>query len=171
VGTSNGGLTLVVTASVIISLALSPVFNLTTEMIVGSAPPERAGMASGISETGAELGAALGIAVLGSIGTAVYRSDVSTNLPSDMPANAVNAALDTLGGATVAAARLSDGLGNILVQVSRTAFVHGLNVTAAIAAAIALLAASVVAVVLRNVPAGEVGTEDPHDAIDVAPAD
>jgi DHA2 family multidrug resistance protein-like MFS transporter len=171
VGTSNGSLTLVVIASVIISLALSPVFNLTTEMIVGSAPPERAGMASGISETGAELGAALGIAVLGSIGTAVYRSDVSSNLPSDMPASAVDAALDTLGGATAAADRLGDGLGNILVETSRTAFAHGLNITAAIAAAIALLAAGVVAVVLRNVPAGAVAPEDPHDAIGVAAAD
>ena len=44
----------------IISLGLAPVFTLTTELIVGSAPPERAGAASGISETGAELGGALG---------------------------------------------------------------------------------------------------------------
>ena len=51
-----------VVASVVISLGLAPVFGLTTELIVGSAPPERAGAASGISETGAELGGALGIA-------------------------------------------------------------------------------------------------------------
>src|SRR6266545_2868732 len=70
----TSGLAVLVSASVIISLALSPMFNLTTELIVGSAPPERAGAASGISETGAELGGALGIAILGSIGTAVYRS-------------------------------------------------------------------------------------------------
>ena len=67
VGTTNGLLPLVV-ASVVISLGLSPVFGLTTELIVGSAPPERAGAASGISETGAELGGALGIAILGSVG-------------------------------------------------------------------------------------------------------
>ena len=68
-----GGLGVLVTASVVISLALSPMFNLTTELIVGSAPPERAGAASGISETGAELGGALGISILGSAGAALYR--------------------------------------------------------------------------------------------------
>ncbi len=59
VGTT-GGLPALVAASIIISLGMAPVFGLTTEMIVGSAPPERAGAASGISETGAELGGALG---------------------------------------------------------------------------------------------------------------
>ena len=67
VGGSNG-LAVVVIGSVVISLGLAPVFGLTTEMIVGSAPPERAGAASGISETGLELGGALGISLLGSLG-------------------------------------------------------------------------------------------------------
>ncbi|HSJ49835.1 MAG TPA: MFS transporter, partial [Actinomycetota bacterium] len=67
------GLPLLVAASIVISVGLAPVFALTTELIVGSAPPERAGAASGISETGAELGGALGIAILGSIGVAIYR--------------------------------------------------------------------------------------------------
>ena len=48
---------------------------------MGCVPPERAGVASGISETGAELGGALGIAVLGSIGVAVYRSEIADALP------------------------------------------------------------------------------------------
>src|SRR5215213_7585984 len=63
----GSGLAVVVGGSVIISLGLAPVLSLTTELIVGSAPPERAGAASGISETGAELGGALGISILGSI--------------------------------------------------------------------------------------------------------
>jgi DHA2 family multidrug resistance protein-like MFS transporter len=75
----TGGLPALVTASVIISLALAPVFGLTTELIVGSAPPEKAGSASGISETGAELGGALGIAILGSIGVAIYRGQLTTS--------------------------------------------------------------------------------------------
>lgn len=56
------------TGLVISSLGLAPVFTLTTDLVVGSAPPERAGAASAISETIGELGGALGIAVLGSIG-------------------------------------------------------------------------------------------------------
>src|SRR4051794_31686265 len=72
----HGGLAALIVASVVISLGLGPVFGLTTELIVGSAPPEKAGAASGISETAAELGGALGIAVLGSIGVALYRGQL-----------------------------------------------------------------------------------------------
>src|SRR5499433_241022 len=83
------------------SLALAPVFTATTDLIVSSAPPERAGAASGISETGAELGGALGLAVLGSIGLAVYRGHLASALPPGIPSQAAAAAQDTLGGAVV----------------------------------------------------------------------
>src|SRR5688572_29700913 len=99
------GLAVVVAASVVISLALAPVFTLTTELIVGSAPPERAGAASGISETASELGGALGISILGSIGIALYRSQVSERVPAEIPADASLAAQDTLGAAMSTAAQ------------------------------------------------------------------
>src|SRR5688500_2500238 len=76
----SSGLAVIVMASLVISLAFSPMFNLTTELIVGSAPPERSGAASGISETGAEFGGALGISILGSIVTAVYRSSIASGV-------------------------------------------------------------------------------------------
>src|SRR6266540_2956996 len=72
-GSPNADLAILAGASLVVSLGLAPVFTATTDLIVSSAPPERAGAASGISETGAELGGALGIAILGSIGVAVYR--------------------------------------------------------------------------------------------------
>ena len=72
----DGELALLVTGCVIVSLGLAAVFTLATDLMVGTAPPERAGAASAIAETGAEFGGALGIAVLGLIGTAVYRSEV-----------------------------------------------------------------------------------------------
>ena len=49
--------------------------------VVGAAPPERAGAASAISETSAEFGGALGIAVFGSIGVAVYRGAMGERDP------------------------------------------------------------------------------------------
>ena len=79
------GSALVAAASVVISLGLAPVFTLATDLIVGSAPPEQAGAASGISETSGELGGALGIAILGSIGAAVYRNEVAAPLPPGSP--------------------------------------------------------------------------------------
>ena len=79
------GICLIVVASIVISLGLAPVITLATELIVGSAPPEQAGAATGMSETSGELGGALGIAILGSVGTAVYRTEVADVAPARDP--------------------------------------------------------------------------------------
>jgi DHA2 family multidrug resistance protein-like MFS transporter len=149
----SSGLGVVVIASVVISLALAPVFSLTTELIVGSAPPERAGAASGISETGAELGGALGIAILGSIGTAVYRGELAHRLPAGVPSEAAEMARDTLGAAVGVAGQLPDPLGLALLGIAREAFVQGLHLAAVISAAVAVGAALMTVILLRRVPA------------------
>ena len=69
--TSVDGLTAAVTGFALISFAVGLVTTLTTDHIIAAAPAERAGMASGITETSAELGIALGVALLGSVATAV----------------------------------------------------------------------------------------------------
>jgi len=121
---------------------------------VGSAPPERAGAASGISETAAELGGALGIAILGSIGIAVYRSQLASNLPAGVLAEAAEAARGTLGGAVGVARQLPGQTGQALLEVARGAFVSGLHVAAAISAGVAVIAAIITVVALRHLPAG-----------------
>jgi MFS transporter, DHA2 family, multidrug resistance protein len=85
------------TGLVISSLGIAPVFTLTTDLVVGSAPPERAGAASAISETTGELGGALGIAVLGSIGTSIYRTELARAIPAGIPPDAQQAAIESLG--------------------------------------------------------------------------
>ena len=168
----SSGLAIVVAASVVISLAMSPVFNLTTELIVGSAPPEKAGAASGISETGAELGGAMGIAILGSIGTALYRSRVASALPAGIPTEAAEAALDTLGGAVGVAGQLPGPLGAALLDLAREAFVQGLHVAAGISAAVAIAAAVLAVVLLRQVrPASQLPDRSDMQAIPVEVAD
>ena len=69
----ESGLPFVVSGSVVFSLGLSPVYALAAEMTVASVPPARSGAASGLLGTTANLGGALGIALLGSLGGAVYR--------------------------------------------------------------------------------------------------
>jgi DHA2 family multidrug resistance protein-like MFS transporter len=147
------GILLIVVASIVISLGLAPVITLATELIVGSAPPEQAGAATGISETSAELGGALGIAILGSIGTAVYRTEVAELLPSGVPAAAADAARDTLGGALAIAETLPDAVGTALVAVARIAFIDALHLVAAVATTGAILTAIAAAVALRSVAA------------------
>jgi DHA2 family multidrug resistance protein-like MFS transporter len=161
---AEDGLAAVVISSLVISLGMAPVFGLTTELIVGSAPPEKAGAASGISETGAELGAGLGISVLGSIGIAIYRGHLATALPADVPAAAADAARDTLGAALVAAAALPAALGQVVVTVATDAFVQGMQTAALISAVLALGVAGLVVVFLRDAKPphaeGPVGASD-----------
>jgi MFS transporter, DHA2 family, multidrug resistance protein len=148
----SADLTILVVASCVISLGLAPVFTATTDLIVGSAPPERAGAASGISETGSELGGALGIAILGSIGVAIYRAGLADSLPAGVPSQASAAARDTLGGAVGVAQRLPADLGAALLAASREAFTTGLQVTAGISAVVAVGIAVLATVMLRDVP-------------------
>ena len=144
------GLAMLVAASVVISVGMAPVFGLTTELIVGSAPPERAGAASGISETGAELGGALGIALLGSLGVAIYRADLAAGLPSNLPAEVTAAARDTLGAAVAVAGQLPGELGTTVLVTAREAFVHGMQLTSGIAAVIAALLAVLAVTLLHS---------------------
>ena len=174
VGPSDG-LPMLVAASVVISIGLAPVFGLTTELIVGSAPPERAGAASGISETGAELGGALGIAILGSIGVAIYRGEIADRLPPSVPAEVQSAASDTLGSALAISGELPAQLGAAVLDTAREAFVHGMQVTSGIAAVVAVGLAVVAGVMLRanEAPPSETRSESavapPEQVAHIAP--
>jgi DHA2 family multidrug resistance protein-like MFS transporter len=147
-------LAILVAGSVIYSLGISPVIILATDLIVGSAPVERAGAASAISETSSELGGALGIAILGSIGAAVYRLQLADAVPAGVPFEAAEAARDTLGGAVAVAGLLPDSIGAALLEAARQAFAESFVVAAAINAALAIAAAIVAAIVLRRLRSG-----------------
>jgi DHA2 family multidrug resistance protein-like MFS transporter len=151
-GTS--GLALLVTGSFVFSLGLAPVFTLANDLIIGTAPPERAGAVSAISETGSELGGALGIAILGSIGTAVYRRDVADAVPAGIPLDVVDAAKDTLGAAVAVAGQLSTQLGQAVLDGAREAFVHGLQIAAGTSAIVALILALLAVFLLRDARLG-----------------
>ncbi len=166
---SDAGLPMIVTGSVVFAMGLGPVFILATDLILGTAPPERAGAASAISETGAEFGGALGIAILGSLGTAVYRTSIADALPADVPPAAADAARDTLGGALAVAQQLPAEIGEGLVVASRAAFTQGLHLTAVVGAIVSVVIAVLVAVLLRDVRANS-DTEEDQDSSDSAPA-
>jgi MFS transporter, DHA2 family, multidrug resistance protein len=149
----TSGLAAVVMGFGIYSLGLAPVFTLATDMIVGSAPPERAGAASAISETGSELGGALGIAVLGSIGAAFYRAEMAGAVSADVPTAAVESARATLAGAIVAAEQLPLHLGVELLAAAYNAFTQSVQLMAGISAVVIAITAIVVAITLRDVQA------------------
>lgn len=135
---------LLVLATVILALGLSPMFTLGTELIISSAPPEKAGAASALAETGAEFGGAVGIAVFGSIGVAIYRDRMESLLNPAWPSDIQRAAQDTLGGAVASAVQLPTIEQISLLQAARHAFMEGMQLTS-IAGAVLMLLASVLA--------------------------
>jgi len=160
---ARGGLAVLVAATVTMSLGLSAVFTIATDVVVGAAPPERAGAASAISETGSELGGALGIAMLGALGVAIYRGQLATATPAGLPAAAAERASDTVGAAVAEAAALPAPIGPALLDAARAAFLAGFHLAAVISTAILLAAAALSARYLRA-PAAEAATADPTPA-------
>jgi DHA2 family multidrug resistance protein-like MFS transporter len=144
--------------STVFSLGTAPVFTLTTDLIIGSAPPERAGAASALSETSAEFGGAFGIALFGSIGVAVYRGAMGDAVLAGVSPEATEAAKSTLAAAILIARDLPDDPSMTLGSASRLAFIDGLHLCAAISAVGSLVLAVFAAVTLRNVRASATDT-------------
>jgi len=148
----SGGLFPVALGSFLFSLGSAPAFTLANDLIIAAAPPERAGAAAGISETSAELGGALGIAVLGSLGTMTYRTRMEAASLPGIPENLLAQARGTLGGAAAAAARLSEsGPGAAaLLRDAREAFVASLSLVSVICAVLVVATAVLTAILLRR---------------------
>ena len=168
------GVRVVAAGLAICALGIAPVVSLVTDLIVGSAPPERAGVVSALSETASEFGGALGIAVLGSLGTALYRGGMATTVPVGVEAGVTATARDTLAGAMVVAGRLSEPLGSELIAAARTAFTHAMQWAAIVSAAVVLTTAVMSVFLLRHVdtrnhaePIGDRDGEVTHDILPV----
>ena len=161
IGTDS--LALIVIGNAIISLGSGFTFSLTIDLVVGAAPPERAGAASAIAETGAELGGALGLAILGSMGLALYRSQLTANLPAGISPEVAEAARETLGGAVAVAAELPDQLGAALLNVANHAFIQGIQVNALVGVVGFVGLVFLTVTMLRNVR--------PHDESEAPEAD
>jgi DHA2 family multidrug resistance protein-like MFS transporter len=155
------GLAGLVAGTALTYVGLGPVFTLGTDLVVGAAPPQRAGAAAAMSETSSELGGALGIAVLGSVGTAVYRGLMAEAPLGGVPDAVREAARATLGGATAAAGALPDGAGAQLLDAARLAFTDALEITGAVCAVIAAATAVLAMTVLRRSPPGAAPRPEP----------
>ena len=144
----------VVTGLGFLYLGIGVIAALGTDLVVGAAPPERSGSASALSETVQELGIAAGVALLGSLTTAIYRTAVEAG--PGLPRAVAEPFGDSLSGAASVADQLPAGA----LRSAREAFTGGLN-TAAIAAGIAIAGASVVCFrTLRHI--GPIGRTTPE---------
>ncbi|MFF5976354.1 MFS transporter [Streptomyces sp. NPDC012769] len=109
------------------------------ESMLSEAPPESAGGAAAIGETSYQLGAGMGIALLGSVMNAAYGPGLS-GVPG-VPESATRAAANSLGEAYQVAGQLGGTAGEALRHAARHAFVNGLHVTLFVSAGLLLLGA------------------------------
>lgn len=119
----------------LIGLGTGLAMTLSTDAVVSAAPPARAGAAASISETAYELGIALGIGVLGSLQTAIYRANLQ--IPAGTPPELAASMNDSLASA---ASNLGGEDGELL-SIAQDAFTQGMQITAFIAAALLVVAA------------------------------
>ncbi|MET0695346.1 MAG: MFS transporter [Propionibacteriaceae bacterium] len=138
-GTSSGLLAFVL-GSVIYSVGLAPVYQVTTESSVAAVPASRAGVAGATLETLTNLGGAFGIAIFGSLAGAVYRTGTA------------GTGIDTqsIGDALDQAAGLAPTDADRLVHSAQLAFVDGFRLVAVTGAALLLVASIATPLLLRQ---------------------
>jgi DHA2 family multidrug resistance protein-like MFS transporter len=146
-----GGMAVIVTGLVISSFGVGLAAAPGNELILASAPADKAGSAAALSETSVELGIALGVASLGSIGTAVYRTQMSDSIPDGVPAQTAQAAQESIAGAAAAAAHVPGQAGAELLDAARAAFVSGFTTVTGLAVVLFVGLAITAAVALRHV--------------------
>ena len=144
----SDSLVAMIAAFVALGIGIGMAETVSNELILSSAPPDKAGAASAVSETAYELGAVLGTSVLGGLLTALYR--LNLQLPAGIPADAADAARETLAGAVHAADSVGGELGAAIRDAAALAFDGGVTVTALIGAALVAVAAVIAAVTLRG---------------------
>ncbi|GAB5077837.1 MFS transporter [Arthrobacter sp. AD-310] len=153
-GNHDGGPSLLLAALLVLALGVGTAETISNDLILGAAPPEKSGAAAAVSETGYEVGALLGTAVLGSILTASYQHNLRlpAALAESSAPGAVHSARETLAGAMDLASTLPTPLADAVRTAAAGAFASGVHVTAAIGLVLMAAAAVSAAVVLRKVP-------------------
>ncbi|MFI9387639.1 MFS transporter [Kutzneria sp. NPDC052558] len=148
------GLPVLVVGTVVAFFGIGPASALSSNLVVGSVPPQRAGAAASLSETSNNLGIALGVALIGSLGATIYRHAL-TGFPSGVPVPAAQTARESIAGAVSVAGQLPQPARDDLLAPARAAFMTGLDVSAVVAAVLLVGLAVIAMTVLRRINVGQ----------------
>lgn len=141
------GIALVTASFSLVYLGLGTIAALGTDLVVGTAPVEKAGSASAMSETVQELGLAVGIATLGSLTTAIYRTRMTDQVSAFMAQDIQRAVSDSLAGAKTVSQELPAGV----LEQAQAAFMMGFNAAAVTSAICIAVLAALAAITLRHI--------------------
>lgn len=140
-----GDALIVVTGFALVYLGLGAIAALGTDMVVGAAPASKSGSAAAMSETVQELGIAVGVALLGSLTTALYTTRMTP--PDDIPPEIAEPFTGSLSGALSVADQVPAGV----VQTAQETFTTGVNIASAVAGAAIVVATVLCLVALRHI--------------------
>ena len=140
----DGGYLTVLPGTLILGAGVVLTMSPSTAAITSGLPEEKQGVAASLNDTVRELGAAVGIALIGSVLNAAYRTNIET-AAAGLPTEAAHAAQEGIGGALVVAARLGPD-GAALVDAARSAFVDGMVPALFLAAGACVAAAALTAI-------------------------
>ncbi|MGH3756323.1 MFS transporter [Actinophytocola sp.] len=146
---ATSGPAMIFVAFCVAMVGTGPMAALGNHLAMGSAPPEKAGAAASIMQTGTELGLGLGVAVFGTLATAVYRGDVEGALGS-VPPDLADATRESIDRAATASAQLPAGQGGELLAAARDAFTSGVHAVGIVSAVTFAGLAVLAAVALRH---------------------
>jgi DHA2 family multidrug resistance protein-like MFS transporter len=157
------GMALMIAGFYVLYPGMAPVMALVPGMVMGAAPPEKAGAASAVNSTVSDLGLAMGVAFLGSVGTGLYRAGMAGSVPAELSGDRAAEAAGTLPGALSAAEELPAQVGAALVDSAQQAFTDGLNATAWVAGILSLAGAVLAVTLLRRIPPSGAAAQDAPD--------
>ncbi|MGW4638570.1 MFS transporter [Sphaerisporangium sp. NPDC004334] len=146
----DSGLAVLVPGMILVGAGTGIVATVAVDIVLGSVPPERSARASALSETGLELGTAMGIALMGLVSTVVYSRTLLDTMPQGVPQAQSAAASETLSAALAIAADLPGELGARLAAAARAAFTLGMQVPLYVSAALMMALAVIALFALRR---------------------
>jgi EmrB/QacA subfamily drug resistance transporter len=165
--TADSGFGLLLVALVIIGTGVGLLVAPSTGAIMSSLRPEQAGVGSAINDASRQIGAAVGVAVLGSIWSSAYRSGLDAHsVSSAVPPEALAQSRDSVGAVVRTAAGLSPDARIELLHAAKVAFVHGSNLANIVAAVVVLISSGLA---FRLLPRGLAGSRvavPDNDAVD-----
>ena len=139
--TGHPNAAIVMVAFAILGVGIGIAETLTNDLILGSVPAHKAGAASALSETAYEIGAVLGVALLGSVLTTAYRQNLE--VPALIRENVTGNEFETLGGTLDVASSLGGAMEAALSNSAIAAYDVGVQLTAGVAVFLAIGAAVV----------------------------
>jgi MFS transporter, DHA2 family, multidrug resistance protein len=149
---ATGNWTLLASFS-LLGLGLGMVISPASNAIMGTLPPAKVGAGAGLRSMVQLLGGSFGVAIIGSLATARYRSQISHALTTTLrglPASAHGPVTDQIGDAFAVAARLPGPLGRATTSAAGQAFLSGVHLAGIVAAAVMVVALVVAAVTIPN---------------------